>query len=259
MANAALAGMGVLVTRPRQQADELVHAIEQQGGTAFRLATIEIEPRAPADIASDLSALGEADIAIFASPNAVQYGLAHTSAAAIAAIGPATAAAIESAGRRVDIVPASGYNSEHLLAEADLADPAGKTIRIIRGQSGRELLGDTLRDRGATVEYLSVYSRSVPEYAADELIELQSQWLTGHINAVTIMSVEALLNLVHLLPSECRKQLANTPLVTPAARVIKEALDQFPDIPATLARGPQADDMVDAIIALGQETTGHPR
>ncbi|NIA27866.1 MAG: hypothetical protein GWP02_07390 [Desulfobulbaceae bacterium] len=41
-------------------------------------------------------------------------------------------------------------------------------------------------------------------------------------------------------------------LMTPAARVIKEALGRFPGIPATLAEGPQANDMVRAIAEYGK-------
>jgi hypothetical protein len=50
--------------------------------------------------------------------------------------------------------------------------------------------------------------------------------------------------------------LARTPLVTPASRVIKEALNRFPDIPAVLAEGPHADEIVRTISALGHTAPG---
>jgi len=51
------------------------------------------------------------------------------------------------------------------------------------------------------------------------------------------------------LPDWCREQMSLTPLVTPAARVLKEALQQYPDCPAVLATGPRSDDIVNAVAA----------
>lgn len=249
MTEGELAGVGVLVTRPRLQATELVAAITSHGGSALEFPVLEIRPRASDEIGNDASALQDPDIVVFVSANAVQHGLDHAAAAAIAVVGPATAAAVAAAGRRVDIRAASGFDSEHLLAESALQDVRGKVVRIIRGDGGRELLANTLRDRGATVEYLTVYSRNTPGYSSGEIAALEQQWRAGAVNVVTIMSVETLIRLVALLPEWCRNELENTPLVTPATRVIIEALNRFPGIPTTLARGPQASDMVDAIIS----------
>ncbi len=258
MAEAALAGIGVLVTRPRHQASGLISAIESEGGTAFAFPTIEIVPRASEVVRTEVRSLRSPDIVIFVSPNAVQHGLIHADSAAIAAVGPTTTAAIESAGKTVDIRSATGYDSEHLLLESGLANVDGMTIRIIRGGTGRELLADTLKERGATVEYLSVYDRIAPDYSADDLSELETQWRSGAINVVTIMSVESLTNLIILLPQWCNDQLRQTPLVTPAVRVIKEAVDRLHNVPTALARGPQASEMVRAITDLGPIAAGQP-
>ena len=173
MAEASLSGLGVLVTRPAHQAGELVAAIEAAGGRAIRFPTIEIVPRNDADVERDAADLGEPDIVIFVSANAVRFGLGYAGSASVAAVGPATAAAIEAAGRDVDIRPAEGFDSEHLLAEAALEDVGGKTVRIVRGNSGRELIADTLRGRGAIVEYLAVYERRAP---AADTGEIERAW-----------------------------------------------------------------------------------
>ncbi len=251
MAEASLSGLGVLVTRPAHQAGELVAAIEAAGGRAIRFPTIEIVPRNDADVERDAADLGEPDIVIFVSANAVRFGLGYAGSASVAAVGPATAAAIEAAGRDVDIRPAEGFDSEHLLAEAALEDVGGKTVLIVRGNSGRELIADTLRGRGAIVEYLAVYERRAP---AADTGEIERAWQAGDIGAVTVMSVETLLNLVALLPDSSRESLGQTLLVTPAARVIKEALDLLPGIPTALAKSPAADDIVDAI---AEHAPGH--
>jgi len=256
MADRPLQGVGVLVTRPRTQAIELVDAIEALGGNAYCFPVIDIVALDEIVVRGNAEALESPDIVIFISRNAVEYGIPYTGGGKLAAIGPSTAVAIESAGRVVDIRSASGFDSEHLLAEAALEDVAGKHIRIIRGAKGRELLADELRARGATVDYLSVYERRLPAVSAETQADLESRWRQGQINVITIMSVQSLRNLTRLLPAWCGEQLELTPLVTPAGRVLKEALDLYPASRTILAPGPGADDMVQAIVALQRTESG---
>ena len=256
MASDALAGTGVLVTRPRIQAAELVDAIERHGGSAFCYPVLEIVPLDPHEVHAAASAQPRPDIVIFVSRNAVEHGIAHTDGALIAVIGPATAQAVRDAGRVVDIQPAAGSDSEHLLAEAALQDVAGKKIRIIRGNQGRELLAEELRSRGASVDYLSVYERRLPTVDPDMMAELERRWRQGDINVITVMSVESLTNLSKILPEWCAAQVASTPLVTPSGRVLKGALDRYPASRPVLASGPGAQDMVQAMIALHSTDSG---
>lgn len=248
MAEVSLDGRGVLVTRPQQQAADLIAAIESCGGIAVAFPLIEISPRNAQDIRAHADGLRPPDISVFVSRNAVEHGLAFAGGQ-LAAIGPTTADAIVAAGRQVDICPAAGFDSEHLLAEPGLQDVGGKTVRIIRGGSGRELLADRLRQRGANVDYLDAYERCLPKYTAAELAALEQRWRNGGIAAVVVMSVQSLTNLSRLLPEYSRGQLPSTPLVTPAARVLKEALKHHPGHPVTLAAGPRNDDIVTAISA----------
>jgi uroporphyrinogen-III synthase len=203
MASDALAGIGVLVTRPKHQANKLVDAIEALGGSTVRFPVIEIVPRETADILADTHVLEDPDIAIFVSPNAVRHGLSYAGNAQIAVVGPATALAIEAAGRSVDIRPASGFDSEHLLAEPALEAVRGSNVRIIRGNEGRGLIAETLKSRGASVDYLSVYARRAPEYSDSELKELETQWRSGAIDVITVMSIESLLSRYQISPNFC--------------------------------------------------------
>lgn len=256
MADNGLAGVRVLVTRPGNQAQALVDAIEAAGGTALRFPVIEIEGRDPGDVAAMASELSEPDIALFVSANAVRFGAAHAGSTRVAAIGPATTRELEQRGHDVAVRSADGFDSEHLLATRDMQQVAGKVVRIIRGNGGRELLADTLRERGATVEYLEVYTRRAPDYPAGEIAALGRQLAAGDIGCITIMSVESLVNFLALLPSTYHDALLKTLLVTPAARVIIEAEKRLPGTPATQAHGPGPGDMVAAIVA--GTNPGHP-
>ncbi|MFQ6006346.1 MAG: uroporphyrinogen-III synthase [Woeseia sp.] len=258
MSDTMLAGFGVLLTRPEHQADELAAAIEAAGGEAIRFPVIEIEPLEAADIGRRLQALPPADITIFVSTNAVACGLyyLHDDETAIGAIGPTTRAAIESAGHKVDIFPAQGFDSEHLLAEAGLQDVSGKNIRIIRGDGGRKLLADKLRERGATVDYLPVYRRQTRAYSPSLLAGLEHRWRDGQVNCVIAMSVDSLRRLLEILPPGCRDLIGNTSLLTPSARVLEKASDKIPDARVWLAESPQTDDMLRALIACRRAESG---
>ena len=255
MADPDLTGVGVLLTRPPRQSAELAAEIESRGGSVVVFPALEIIGRPAADVAVDAAALQPADITVFISRNAVDHGLVWA-AGSIAAIGPTTAAAIEAGGKNVDVLPATGYDSEALLEQSAMQDVSGKVVRIVRGDAGREALADALRERGATVEYLATYERRLPAPAPEFIAELERRWEDGGIDAIVSMSVQSLANLDRLLPDPCREQLRATPLVTPSARVLKEAENRYPGCPAFLAAGPQASDIADAIATAVGEHNG---
>lgn len=250
MSEGPLAGYRVLVTRPAHQVGALVAVIEGAGGEAIRFPVIRIIGRNPDVIAQEFASLPRPDIAIFVSPNAVDHGLAavRASAASIAAIGPTTRAAIETAGADVAITSDDGFDSESLLAHPALENVGDRSVVIVRGESGRELLAETLRNRGAEVHYLSTYRREIRRAPPDEISLLDENWRSNGIDCVTVMSVETLENLLHQLPPTSLELLRKTPLVAPGARVIQTARELVPGIPAILASGPQPADMLNALI-----------
>ncbi|MBT8084029.1 MAG: uroporphyrinogen-III synthase [Woeseia sp.] len=246
----------VLLTRPRQQAGPLAAAIEAANGHVVPFPVMAIEPRNAAEIAAKLATLPPADVVIFVSPNAVQHGLAALAGAArIGAIGSATAAALKAAGHAADIFPKSGFTSEALLQEQDLQEVAGKRIRIVRGDGGRELLAATLKSRGATVDYLTAYRRRRYSATSAELVELESLWRTRPVDYVIVMSIESLEFLLELLPGWCRQALGAAALVTPSARVLKTAQESIPDTRTLLADSPDSKDLVAAMLADQQALT----
>ena len=117
----------------------------------------------------------------------------------------------------------------------------------MRGTSGRELLANTLRKRGAIVSYLATYQRKTAVVDPRKLDELGVEWRNGAINVVIVMSVDSLTSLLTILPPDCHKLMPNTRLVTPSKRVIQTAAESLPGVRAVLADGPLADDLVNAI------------
>ncbi|MHB1187164.1 uroporphyrinogen-III synthase [Thiobacillus sp.] len=221
-----LAGRTVLVTRPAQQAVALAQAIEAVGGEAFVFPALAVEAVEADRLAVPLAQLVEADIAIFISPNAAQFGMAaiHSggslpSSVKVFAVGPGTARALQEQGVSKVITP-DGQDSEALLALPQLADVTGKRVVIVRGVGGRALLADTLAARGAQVHFLECYRRVRPLADAAPLL---ARWQTGGIDAVTVTSAEMLHNLAALLGEAARPLLLHTPLFAPHEKIAEAA------------------------------------
>jgi len=248
-----LKGFSILVTRPEQQADSLCKGITAAGGQVVSFPVIEIEPLpVEAEAAGKLQHAGTVDMVIFISANAVRYGLPVMQQIKsamvdmqVVAIGKATASALDDAGMVVDVLPEAPYNSEALLALAELHDVAGKHILIVRGKGGRELLGEQLTKRGAQVSYLEVYKRAIPDRNMDDVID---KWRRGEINAVTTTSIEGIDNLVQMLGEAGLFLLKQTPQVVISKRMYDYMQKLAISAPVAIADEASDNAIIEALI-----------
>lgn len=227
--NNSLYNAKILVTRPKQQADALCQLIHEHGGEAIALPTLEITASDNSkEIQKILATVDEFQWLVFISANAVNFALlanggkiATTKSVRFVAIGQATAQAMRQAGLAVDLIPEQGYNSEALLAMPELQQIAGQRFLIIRGDGGREVLAHTLHARGASVDYLTVYNRSLPHSDNRRVIRLLAQ---QQLQAVTISSGETLQNLLILVGEQQRSALLALPLIVISERIKQIAM-----------------------------------
>ena len=213
-----------MVTRPEHQAYRLCRLIEQSGGTAVRFPVLEIVPVNGLQLQQNiLHHLDLFDWVVFISVNAVNFALRSSvgnidipQGVRMAAVGRATAKALQEAGLRVDLLPEAGFNSEALLAAPELLHLDGLSVLIVRGQGGRELLADKLRTRGARVEYLEVYKRLKPVMDVEPILKR----LENHdLDVITVTSGEALQNLVSVFDEKMKNRLLSVPLVVISDRI----------------------------------------
>lgn len=168
------------------------------------------------------------DFALFVSQNAVAFGVPWLDQfwpqipphCRFLAVGSATQEALSSAGLPVmgDRLIGSAMNSELMLNLPELAEVKGKRIVVFRGQGGRTFLGDSLRSRGARVDYCELYKRQLPETAHGHVASAMQQgdaWLSVH-------SGEALIHLCALLRGHGEDWL-QWPILVPGDRVAELA------------------------------------
>jgi len=195
----------VLITRPRQEAEELAAMLTPLGLQAVLQPAFEYRQREAAAeqpwVLADLESDEASRLLIFTSTRAVKFALAQlprelVQRQKIAAIGPATSKLLKAAGMQVNVCPSSGFTSEALLdtLEKNPSDSVapGKSAIILAAPGGRRKMEDGLTRLGWTVETLMVYSRDNADLdkqalaALGEAEGILSVWTSG--NAMKALS-----------------------------------------------------------------------
>ncbi|MEO7151797.1 MAG: uroporphyrinogen-III synthase [Burkholderiaceae bacterium] len=173
--------MRVLVTRPRPQADDWVDRLRAAGVDAVALPLIEIAgPSDPSAVDAAWADLASRDLAVFVSPNAAlrffvvrPAGMAWPAATLAAAPGPGTARVLARLGVPAPLIvepPADALQFDSRSLWPVLAarrDWAGRRVRVVRGDGGRDELAALLRGHGAQVDAVAAYARRAPDLEAD--------------------------------------------------------------------------------------------
>lgn len=223
--------LSVLVTRPEHQQASLAQAIESKGGRVVSLPLLKIEPlsekTAQQKARTLIQNLDQYQWLIFVSSNAARLGAQLIDdywpqfpvAVKLAAIGHTTKLTLDSILNQPVLVPPQGTDSEALLAQHELANVTDMRIAIFRGVGGRELLANTLEERGAEVHYVELYTRTPVTYEKAAVAKLLSN---EAVNTITVHSGESLSHLAELLDEE-EIEPFNMPLIVPSNRVAEQA------------------------------------
>lgn len=202
--------MTILVTRPSPLGEQLVGRLCTLGRVAYHAPLIHFTPgKDLATLPQALDQLNEGDLVFALSQHAVSYastvinrcGLQWSARLAYYAIGRATALALHRISGLPVEYPRGREISENLLLMPMLQQLVGKQVLIMRGNGGRELLGNVLAERGATVNYYECYQRSPIHYDGREQ---SAYWQRVGIDTLVVTSGEMLQQLYTLVPDHYR-------------------------------------------------------
>jgi len=247
--NRPLFGQTVLVTRPAQQTADMAGRLRDLGAEVLVQPAIEIGPPADwSDVDAAIETLAEFDSVAFSSRNGVEFFLNRLFAIGydvralggirLAAIGPATAAALREFSLNADLHPEE-YRAE-ALAEALANESAGKRMLLIRASRGREVLAEQLTAAGARVEQVVVYRSQDVKQLPTPIVEAVA---AGRVDWITVTSSAIARSLVRLLGENLRQtQLAAISPLT--AGVLAEEGHEA----AVVADQYTADGVIDAIL-----------
>ncbi len=223
----ALDGCTIVVTRPAAQAGHFIGLLDGAGADCIALPTLVIE-RVPVEprLAEETRETTW-DWVLYTSTNAVECALESLErlprAKQVAAVGRATARALERHGVAVDLRPETA-NSEGLLATPEFANVQGCRVLLVKGAGGRTLLRETLAARGAQVQALEVYRRAPAEPEAATLARLEAALASAPVRViVAVTSAEVFDGLSQLVPLPLWSTLRSVPLLVPAPRVAEAA------------------------------------
>ncbi|WP_321362825.1 uroporphyrinogen-III synthase [Pseudomonas extremaustralis] len=216
----------VLLTRPAEESATLAATLSEAGIYSSSLPLLDIEPLPiTPERQAVLRDLGRYCAVIVVSKPAARLALQQMDQAwphlRWFSVGAATAQVL--ADRGLDVhYPQTGDDSEALLQLPALREAIARPdarVLILRGEGGRELLAERLREQGASVDYLELYRRFLPAYdngVLTQRIQLE------RLNGLVVSSGQGFLHLQALAGPDW-PQVAQMPLFVPSPRVYEMA------------------------------------
>lgn len=200
-----LTGRRIVITRRREQAGGLRQALRGRGATVVELPTIALAPpRSWRPLDTAIARLRHYHWIVFTSANGVEFFFSRLRRlkkdrqelcrARLAAIGPATAAALRARGVRADVVPEE-YRAEGLLRALRNERWRGQRVLLARAAQAREVLPRELRRRGARVDVVEAYRTVLPSVSRRKLRRIFGQ----RPDAITFTSSSTVRNFLALL------------------------------------------------------------
>lgn len=160
----------ILVTRHEKLVGSMIEMLEGNGYSVSHIPTIEVRSAGNVELLKkQFTRLKKFTDIVFVSRNAVKFGMAWArryggipKRVRVLAVGESTASSLKK--YELDVLyPSSGTGSEALMSVDELQSLEGRKVLIIRAVEGREWLAETMRERGAQVQYAECYGRFIPD------------------------------------------------------------------------------------------------
>jgi uroporphyrinogen III methyltransferase/synthase len=255
-----LFGRRVLVTRPREQAAELVDRLVALGAEAIEAPVIRIAP--PEDRAPLLAAAATPaafDWVVFTSANAVEAFLKAVleggrdvralKGPKLCTVGTGTAEKLAQYGVKVDLIPEE-FRAEGVVKAIAGAGPVeGLRVLLPRADIGREVVADELRRAGAIVTDVVAYRTVLEDTLPERDPDVYGMLLQAQIDVVTFTSASAVRGFARLYGAEQAADLLKNTVVAVIGPTTADAARQV-GIPVTVQPSTfTIPALVDAIVA----------
>ena len=203
----------ILITRSAHQASALADALRALGAESVLIPTIELtDPSTFTPLDNAINQLDSFHWLLFTSANAVEAFhrrreslpnpcSLNANSCLIAAIGPATARALEAIGLRADLQPVQAVAeslAEALLPHAQQSDGSSTRFLLLRAEHARDILPDTLRAAGADLTIAPAYRTVIPQSSLSEIKAVFSTH-ASYPDAITFTSSSTANNLMALI------------------------------------------------------------
>ncbi len=232
-----LFGKRVLVTRPREQAAELIDRLESMGAEVVEAPMLRIEPPddyGPLDAAC--ANVGQFSWIVFSSTNAVDaffdrllrtvHDVRALGAVKLCCVGATTAERLAEHGLKADVVPGE-YRGEALVdALAQAGSLSDAQVLLPHADIAREVIASELRKRGAIVTEVVAYRTVATDAEREGDPDVYRMLLERTLDVVTFTSPSAVRNLVRVLGAEPAADLLRTTTVASIGPVTAEAAAQ---------------------------------
>lgn len=194
----------LVITRPLTQSLGLAQLLRDCGREVVILPLLDILPL-PDDsgLQTTLAQLESFALVAFVSPNAIDATFAQIASwpasVPLAVMGEGSRRALARHGvvdgpyRITSPLDARRTDSQTLLQALDLPRLQGQRVLIVRGDSGRELLADAMRDAGIDVQQVAAYRRAAPPLDAalrqrlSDLLEQDCDWIITSSEALLVL------------------------------------------------------------------------
>ncbi len=230
-----LEGLRIAVTRPGPQAEDLAARLRDFGAEPLYAPTVRIEEPPDLDgLTRAVEQLAEYDWIVFTSANGVarfwqQLGAstgeqALPKGARVAAIGPATAAALERRGVEPELVPTEYVAEAVADALIDSESMAGRRVLLPHAAGARRVLPDRLRAAGAEVDEVVAYE-SVPD--EEGIAALRAGIDRGEVDMITFAAASAVRHFAEVAGPDLgnAKVAVIGPITAEAARTVGVRVD----------------------------------
>ena len=233
----------VVVTRPLAQAQALQQRLAASGREAIVFPLLEIHPLADfTALDAALAQLERHALVAFVSPNAIDAAFARRpnwpASVPLAVMGEGSRQALAAHGvtsattRIYSPLDVNRTDSQTLLAALDLPTLVHRSVLILRGESGRELLADALVAADVQVTQVAAYRRAAPAFDAAgaarlrQLLGAGCDWIITSSEALQILlRMAAQADGMQSMPAQRNSvvELKQQRLIVPHARIAERA------------------------------------